>query len=64
MKLRRLNRLNKEAVGQFGSEERITAISTNDLKSVLGGATIAAEAHLHYNYNGCTGSCSSSDNLS
>jgi hypothetical protein len=59
MKLRRLNRLNKGAVGRASDVEKVTTLSAEELKTVLGGVQIAAEAHAHYNYSECSSSCGS-----
>jgi hypothetical protein len=57
MKLRRLNKLNKDAVGQFSEVERVTALSAEELNKVIGGYAISPEAHAHYNYSTCSSSC-------
>jgi hypothetical protein len=62
MKLRKLKELGKEAVGKGTTPERVTAISPEDLKSVVGGVTVMAEAHAHYSYNSsCSSSCGSAE---
>ena len=54
MKLRKLRNLTKESVGSFNSKKRVTTLSADELKSVIGGAATISETHAHYNYSACS----------
>ena len=54
MKIRKLRKLTRESVGAFNARKKVTTLSAEELKSVIGGASTSIETHAHYNYSSCT----------
>ena len=61
MQLKALKDLEKGVVTQFNELERVTVLSEEELRRVVGGIQIQAAAHCHYNYSSCSSSCGADD---